>query len=83
VGGSVDRGGSFVFSLLSTSPCRSSKTYGVDQRPLFTRLHPMLVVSDSLRAGRLGVERVGLIDDGGVMELWEEVSILIPATTDN
>jgi hypothetical protein len=32
------------------------------------------VVSDSLRAGRLGVERVGLIDDGGVMELWEEVS---------
>lgn len=35
-----------------------------------------LVVSDSLRAGRLGVERVGLIDDGGVMELWEEVSIV-------
>ena len=35
-----------------------------------------LAVSDSLRAGRLGVERVGLIDDGGVMELWEEVSIV-------
>ena len=36
----------------------------------------VLVVSASLRAGRLGVERVGLIDDGGVMELWEEVSIV-------
>jgi hypothetical protein len=35
-----------------------------------------LVISDSLRAGRLGVESVGLIDDGGVMELWEEVSIV-------
>lgn len=32
--------------------------------------------SDSLRAGRLGVERVGLIEEGGVMELWEEVSIV-------
>jgi hypothetical protein len=34
------------------------------------------VVSDSLSAGRLGVEMVGLIDDGGVIELWEEVSIV-------
>lgn len=33
------------------------------------------MVSDSLRAGRLGVERVSLIDDGGVIEL-EEVSIV-------
>jgi hypothetical protein len=42
------------------------------------------VVSDSFRAGRLGVERVGLIDDGGVMEVWEEVSIVeedFPATS--
>lgn len=30
----------------------------------------------SVRAGKLGEERVGLIDDGGVMELWEEVSIV-------
>lgn len=31
---------------------------------------------DSEREGRFGEERVGLIDDGGVMELWEEVSIV-------
>lgn len=30
----------------------------------------------SFKAGRLGEERVGLIDDGGVMELWEFVSIV-------
>lgn len=34
----------------------------------------VLLGSDSLRAGKLGVERVGLIDEGGVMEL--EVSIV-------
>lgn len=31
--------------------------------------------SDSLRAGRLGVDKVGLIDEGGVMEL-EAVSMV-------
>lgn len=31
---------------------------------------------DSLSAGRLGEERVGRIEDGGVMELWEDVSIV-------
>lgn len=36
----------------------------------------MLVPLDSDKAGRLGEETVGLIDDGGVMELWEEVSIV-------
>lgn len=39
----------------------------------------------SFRAGRLGEEKVGLlIEDGGVMELWEFVSIVeedLPATT--
>lgn len=34
------------------------------------------VASDSVKEERLGDERVGLIDDGGVMELWEEVSIV-------
>lgn len=34
----------------------------------------VLALSDSLRAGRLGVERVGLMEEGGVMEL--EVSIV-------
>jgi hypothetical protein len=31
---------------------------------------------DSLSAGKLGEERVGRIEDGGVMELWEDVSIV-------
>lgn len=31
---------------------------------------------DSVKEGRLGDETVGLIDDGGVTELWEEVSIV-------
>lgn len=33
------------------------------------------LASDSLRAGRLGVDRVGLIDEGGVIEL-EAVSMV-------
>jgi hypothetical protein len=32
--------------------------------------------SVSLNDGRLGEESVGLIDEGGVMELWEVVSIV-------
>lgn len=36
----------------------------------------MLVPLDSDKEGRFGEDRVGLIDDGGVMELWEEVSIV-------
>lgn len=32
--------------------------------------------SVSFSDGRLGEERVGLIDEGGVMELWEVVSIV-------
>ena len=32
--------------------------------------------STSFSEGRLGEERVGLIDEGGVMELWEVVSIV-------
>lgn len=35
-----------------------------------------LAPSDSFKEGRLGEERVGLIDDGGVMELWEVVSMV-------
>lgn len=31
---------------------------------------------DSVNEGRFGDESVGLIDDGGVMELWEVVSIV-------
>lgn len=31
---------------------------------------------DSVNEGRFGDESVGLIDDGGVMELWEDVSIV-------
>lgn len=45
----------------------------------------VLAPLDSFREGRLGEERVGLmIDDGGVMELWEVVSIVeedLPETT--
>jgi hypothetical protein len=39
---------------------------------------------DSVKEGRLGDERVGLIEEGGVMEAWEEVSIVeedFPDTT--
>lgn len=36
----------------------------------------MPLESVSLSDGRLGEERVGLIDEGGVMELWEVVSIV-------
>lgn len=45
----------------------------------------MLVpLEDSDNEGRFGEDRVGLIDDGGVMELWEDVSIVeedLPETT--
>jgi hypothetical protein len=39
---------------------------------------------DSINEGRLGEETVGLIDEGGVMEAWDEVSIVeedFPDTT--
>lgn len=36
----------------------------------------ILVPLDSDKEGRFGDERVGLMDDGGVMELCEEVSIV-------
>lgn len=39
---------------------------------------------DSVKEGRLGDERVGLIEEGGVIEAWEEVSIVeedLPDTT--
>lgn len=39
---------------------------------------------DSVNDGRLGEDSVGLIDDGGVIEAWDEVSIVeedLPDTT--
>lgn len=39
---------------------------------------------DSVKEGRFGDESVGLIDDGGVIEAWDEVSIVeedFPDTT--
>lgn len=39
---------------------------------------------DSVKEGRLGEESVGLMDEGGVIEAWDEVSIVeedFPDTT--